>query len=79
MSTSTTMKISLPTQMRDDIKTLVSNSQAHSTTSGFLQDLINKELLISKERTRLNSIINDGLASGISKKSPASFFKALLG
>ncbi len=78
MQTSTTMKISLPTKMRNDIKILVRESQSYSTTSGFLQDLISKELLITKEKSKLNDMIQDGLASGVSGQDPLTFFKSLL-
>ncbi len=77
MSTSTTMKISLPTKMRDDIKALVNKSR-YSTTSGFIQDLVNKELRLEKEKAKLNKMVNIGVASGVSEQSPADFFKTLL-
>ena len=77
MSSSTTIKISLPTKMRDDIKDLVNNSR-HSTTSGFIQDLVNKELRLEKEKAKLNKMVNAGVASGVSDQNPTDFFKTLL-
>ena len=71
------MKISLPTKMRDEIKAMVNKSR-YNTTSGFIQDLVNKELSIEKERAKLNKMVNAGVASGVSDQSPTDFFKTLL-
>lgn len=78
MTTSTTMKISLPKAMRDDVKKLVSESRAYSTTSSFLQDLMRRELALVKEKQKLNSLVDKGIALGISKNDPDTFFKTLL-
>ncbi len=77
MSTSTTMKISLPKKMRDDIKSLVKSGH-YSTTSGFIQQIIDKELRIAKETKVLNKFINNGIASGVSKRNANEFFNTLL-
>lgn len=74
--TNTTMKISLPSELRQAAQRL-SRKHKYSTVSGFVQHLIRREEALDRERAKLRKMIQEGLESGISPTPPEEFFAEL--
>ena len=72
----TTMKVSLPDELRNAAQRL-SKKQQYSTTSGFIQHLIRREDTIDRETERLRALIQEGIDSGISEIPADEFFAGL--
>ena len=72
----TTMKISLPSELRTAAKRL-SEKKQYSTVSGFVQHLIRREDALDREHAKLREMIQQGLDYGISETSPDVFFEQL--
>lgn len=74
--TNTTMKVSLPDELRDAAQRL-SKKKQYSTTSGFIQHLIRREDALDRENERLRVLIQEGIDSGVSDIPADEFFAGL--
>lgn len=74
--TNTTMRVSMPTEIREAIKRL-SKKHHYASESGFLQHLVRREDAIDREKEKLRKMISEGIKSGISKLPPEQFFADL--
>ncbi len=74
--TNTTMRVSMPTEIRKAIKRL-SKKHNYASESGFLQHLVRREDSIDREKDKLRKMITDGIKSGISEIPPEKFFADL--
>ena len=63
-----TMNISLPDPMKDWVETQAQGGR-FSNTSDYVRDLIRKDQDRAAKIARLQTLINEGLASGISDRS----------
>lgn len=72
----TTVKISLPNELRSVLQELSVKNQ-YSTVSGFVQHLIRREDTLEKEKMLLQRMIQKGIDSGVSNTSPDVFFDKL--
>lgn len=70
----TTMKISLPDDLRTAAKRLSKKNQ-YSTVSGFMQSLIRREDKLDREREQLRKLIQEGIDSGLSDVPADVFFE----
>ena len=74
--THTTMKVSLPDELRDAAQRL-SKKKQYSTTSGFIQHLIRREDAKDRETDKLRALIQEGIDSGVSEMPAEEFFTNL--
>ncbi len=74
--TNTTMRVSMPTEIRKAIKRL-SKKHNYASESGFLQHLVRREDAIDREKDKLRKLITQGIKSGISGTPPEQFFADL--
>ncbi len=72
----TTIKISLPTSLKNTLQRLAKKNQ-YNTVSGFVQQLIRQEDTLSKEKKKLQKMLQAGLESGQSNTPPETFFAEL--
>jgi antitoxin ParD1/3/4 len=74
--TNAVMKISLPMELKKEAEALATEGH-YSTTSGYVQQLIRREVERKKELHHLEKVIEKSLASGISDKDPKAFLSEL--
>ena len=72
----TTIKISLPASLKNTLQRLAKKNQ-YNTVSGFVQQLIRQEDALSKEKKKLQKMLQVGLESGQSTTPPETFFDNL--
>lgn len=69
-----TMNISLPDPMRDWIESQVAEGR-HANISDYMRDLVRKAQERQQGIVELQKLIDEGLASGISKRTPDEVFE----
>lgn len=68
-----TMNISLPDQMKDWVERQVATGR-YANASDYMRDLVRKDQLHVEAVAKLQKIVDDALASGISEKSVDEIF-----
>ncbi len=68
-----TMNVSLPDQMKDWVEAQTSSGQ-YSNSSDYVRDLIRRDQERRSKIAHLQSLIDEGLASGISTKTKDEIF-----
>ena len=68
-----TMNISLPDQMKEWVETQVATGR-YANASDYVRDLMRKDQLHVDATRKLQEIVDDALASGISNKSVDEIF-----
>ena len=74
--TNAVMKISLPIELKKEAEALAIEGH-YSTTSGYVQQLIRKEVERRNELQHIERVIEKSLASGVSRNDPKNFLNEL--
>lgn len=72
-----TMNVSLPDQMKDWIDSRVDGG-SYSTASDYVRDLVRRDRDLQEKLTRLNELLAEGEASGISSRSPRAIIDGII-
>ncbi len=72
----TVMNISLPEELKNNAKVFAKEA-GYKTTSHLVQDLLQREISRENKRAELKLLLDQGMASGISKTPPKDFLNSL--